>query len=258
MITNELEVFLQTHNRQETADHFGVHLATVKRAIKRLGIKYKKKSGGHPDYRNNPLSTDIVLAEEQQYLMTGSLLGDGFLLGSDIFRIKQKKTRREYIEFLHEKFAPFSTPVRIDKARKPTRINGKVSHRIEDWKGGHTWSASFSTRKHQIFHDLRAKWYPDGVKTLPDDLALNPTIVTHWYLQDGSYSKKFGMIRFSCEGFDEHDIAILIDLLKSIGISSKLAKNQSYNVIDVYDDHIKLMNMMVYRPSCFAYKFTTT
>jgi len=58
------------------------------------------------------LDKDLILTEEQQNLMTGSLLGDGFLLDTDIFRIKQKKTRTEYVDFLHSKFLPFSTPVR--------------------------------------------------------------------------------------------------------------------------------------------------
>lgn len=216
-----LELFLQDHNKQEAADHFGVHIATVKRAVKRFEIDYKKKSGGHPAYRNNPLPTHACLTEEQQDLITGSLLGDGFLLSSDIFRIKQKSTRREYVDFLHEKFSPFSTPVRIDESRKPTRVNGKISHKLEDWKGGYTISASFSTRKHKVFHDLRAKWYPNGFKALPDDLKLNPTIVTHWYLQDGYHNKARGYHRISTQSFSKIEVERLSEMLdKLLGISS--------------------------------------
>lgn len=255
MEKDTLDAFLQTHNRQEAADHFGVHLATVKRAIKRLGINYKKKSGGHPLYRDKPLSEDLILTENQQDIITGSLLGDGFLLATDIFRIKQKKARKEYVDALHQELSPFSTPVRIDKSRKPTRVNGKVSHKLEHWRGGYCWAASFSTRKHRIFQELRAKWYPEGKKIVPDDLVLTPEVITHWYLQDGSYSPKFDMVRLSCESFATNDITRLIDLLGDIGISSKMAKNQSYDVIDIYEDNLKLRNMIKVRPTCFGYKF---
>lgn len=259
MIAEQLNEFLQNHNRQEAADHFGVHLATVKRAIKRFGIDYKKKSGGHPAYRDNPLPTDACLTKEQQDLMTGSLLGDGFLLSSDVFRIKQKKTRREYVDFLHERFAPFSTPVRIDKSRKPTRVNGKVSHRIEDWKGGYTWVASFSTRKHQVFHDLRAKWYPDGVKILPDDLKLNPTIVTHWYLQDGNHNKQKSYYKFSTQSFNENEVERLATMLnKLLGLTSDVQMWEGKPVIIVTKTNGESILSDCLRQnasfSCFNYK----
>lgn len=251
----ELKEALETMNQRQVAEHFGVHLVTVKRAIKRFDIEYAKKSGGHYLYRDNLLDPNLKLTKHQQDIITGSLLGDGFLLGTDIFRIKQKKSRIEYVDFLHKELAPFSTPVRIDKSRKPTRLrDGTVSHKLEDWKGGYAWAASFSTRQHQIFADLRNKWYPKGKKILPDDLELNPTILTHWYLQDGSYSKKFGMVRFSCQSFTKNDIIRLISQLGEIGVQSMLSKNQSYNVIDIYDDHLLVLDILTCKPDCFDYK----
>lgn len=212
MEKGELEVALVTMNRQQAADHFGVHLATVKRAIKRYGINYKKKSGGCHLYRNNPLDPELELSQEQEDILTGSLLADGFMLTTNIFRIKQKYTRREYVQHLHSLLSPFSTPIRTDKARKPTRVNGKVSHRIEDWKGGYTKLSSFSTRCHPIFESLRSQWYPEGCKIVPE-FDLNETILTHWYLQDGSHNRQRHYYKFSTQSFSEGEVTTLAEKL---------------------------------------------
>ena len=212
----KLESYLQDYNRQQAADHFGVHIATVKRAIKRFGIKYKKKSGGHPKYRGNPLDKDLELTDFQNDLMVGSLLGDGFLLDCDIFRIKQKLDRREYVDYLHDQFAPFATDVREEKSRKPTRMpDGTVSHKIEDWKGEYTYSSSFSTRKHRIFKELHQKWYPKGEKIVPKDVHLNETVLTHWYLQDGYHNKNKNYYRFSTQSFSDTEVNKLSEMLNN-------------------------------------------
>ena len=79
MINKEqLVLVLENKNQRETAQYFGVNLMTIKRAIKRFGIKYTKKSGGHYLYRNNPLDLNLTLTEEQEDIIIGSLLGDGF------------------------------------------------------------------------------------------------------------------------------------------------------------------------------------
>ncbi len=230
-----LKESLETETRQDVAGALGCHLATVKRAIKRFGIKYKKKSGGHYLYRDNPLDPKLELTDDQQDLMIGSLLGDGFLLNSDIFRIKQKRTRREYVEFLHKQFSPFVTPIRVDKSRKPTRLkDGTVSHKMEDWKGEYSWAASFSTRKHRVFEDLRRKWYPEGKKELPSDLKLNPKIVTHWYLQDGHHNKSKGYYKFCTQSFSVDEAQKLSDLLNDfVSVQSDVQLASSQPVIYV-------------------------
>lgn len=257
MDKSQLVSLLETCNQRQAAEQLGVHIATVKRAIKRFGIVYEKKSGGHPAYRDNPLPEGIELTQEQNDLIIGSLLGDGYMLKDGTFRMKQKSSRREYVDFLHDRLDPFALDVRLEKSRKPTRINGKISHRIEDWNGEWCHSVMFYTRKHQIFDSFRETWYPKGEKIVPEGLALNHRILTHWYLQDGSYSPKFGMVRLSCQSFNKNDIVRLVGLLDDMGIKSEIAKNQSYDVIDIYDDHLKFQSLIGHRPSCFSYKFSS-
>jgi len=260
MNEDNLKQVLQTLNQKQAAEHFGVHTDTVKRAIKRYGIKYTKKSGGCHLYRDNPLDPNLKLTKMQEDIMVGSLLGDGFLLKTDIFRIKQKKSRREYVDYLHQEFKPFSTPVRIDKARKPTRLkDGTVSHKLEHWKGGYAWSASFSTRKHKIFEDLRTKWYPDGKKIVPDDLELNPTIITHWYLQDGHHNKQKGYYKFSTQSFTISEVEMLSNLLNlCVGVKSVVQLQDSLPIIYITKTngedilHNLLMENVFFQ--CFKYK----
>ena len=263
MDKTELTEFLQDHNRQEAADHFGVHLGTIKRAIKRFGIKYKKKSGGHPLYRDNPLAKELTLTKEQSDIMTGCLLGDGFVLPSNIFRIKQESSRREYIDFLYEKFLPFSTPVREDKARKPTRINGEVSHKIEDWCGEYCCSTSFSTRTHSVFSELRDKWYPHNIKIIPN-IKLNALVCAHWFVQDGQNRQHKREIILNTNSFIKDHVEFLIEILKrDIGIKSHLRlKDNKYFVIVMgnqfgdqgYFQFLELVSR--YNEwECFRYKF---
>lgn len=249
-------------SQQQAADHFGVHLATVKRAIKRFAIPYKKKSGGHPAYKNNPLADDLQLSENQHDLVTGSLLGDGFLLDTGIFRLKQKKSRREYVDFVHDELAPFTTPVFVEKSRKPTRINGKVSHALEHWKGGYAWSALVSTRKHHIFHELRDEWYPNGHKILPVSLSLNAKIVTHWFLQDGCHNAQKHYHKFSTQSFNNEDASRLSNMLNQfIGINSVVQQQGGPVIYVTKTNGEEVLSDLLRQHSrfkCFKYKLNST
>ena len=215
MKKEELESILRTKTQQETADYFGVHLATVKRFIKRYGILYNKKSGGHFEYKNKPLNPELKLTKQQSDIISGCLLGDGFILKTNVFRIKQKSTHQKYVEYLHRMFEYFVTPIRTDKARKPSRIEGKVSHRLEDWNGDYCYSTSFTTRKHPVFTALRQKWYPNDKKIVPSDLKLNEEVLTHWYLQDGCHNKQRNYYKFSTQSFSENEVENLCKLLNA-------------------------------------------
>jgi hypothetical protein len=259
MTKEELEAALQTMTQQATADHFGVHLATVKRAIKKHGIQFTKKSGGHYLYRDTPLDTSLELTPHQKDILTGCLLGDGFMLPTNIFRIKQSEKRREYVEYLHDVFSPFSTPVREDKGRKPTRVDGKVSHKAEHWNGEYVYAASFSTRQHPVFTETRKLWYPDEVKRLPDNLILNDTVLTHWYCQDGYNNKEKQYIRFSSNSFTRAENELLSQLLTDAGFINSVGKHDDKWVIYLIKStgsYQKMWNLMKTHVvwKCFDYK----
>lgn len=64
------------------------------------------------------------------------------------------------------------------------------------------------------------RWYPNGIKIVPRDLILTPTVCYWWYIGDGCLSQKiqYGkkcthVLTLSTNGFSDDDRNILIDLM---------------------------------------------
>ena len=163
-----LKELLKTEGQQDTADALGCHKATVKRAIKRLKIKYKKKT--KLNYKLRRTWPDDF-TQEQKEVLVGSLLGDGMISNHDAFRIKQCGYRREYIEYMSELFSPYMTGNIYDCT---AMLNGKA----------HVASTCY-THKAPRFAALRKKWYPNNTKIVPRDIRLTPLMCAHWHVQDG-------------------------------------------------------------------------
>lgn len=73
----------------------------------------------------------------QEDFLVGNLLGDGslFYLKKGVnknskFSIQQKLAFSEYVKFLQKIYYPFATLYSEGKRKKPSRINGKISHEI--------------------------------------------------------------------------------------------------------------------------------
>lgn len=264
LVREDLQELLKDKTRQEVADTLGVSLWTVRRAIKRLGVTYQKKTGLRLDiHRQLPTSLTPI----QQEVMTGCLLGDSFVDHLNRFNIKQKLERREYIEHLGEVFTPFTMPICENKSRRPKRVNGRVSHRIEDWDGTYLWNAQVYTRKTPIFVALRQKWYPHGKKEVPSDLKLTPLTLAHWYCQDGNNNQERKQIKLDTDAFTEIEIDFLIECLRSqFSLCCRPYQRDSRHMVILFSDgygHKGYYEFLeTVRPymtwKCFEYKMDTS
>jgi len=71
------------------------------------------------------------------------------------------------------------------------------------------------------FLNERMRWYPNGKKIIPKNLVLNPVVLAHWYMGDGSVSVPKGrlQVRLHTNGFMDSDVTFLIKMMhKQFGL----------------------------------------
>lgn len=161
---------------------------------KRSEVRYYRKT--HP-----PLS------KEQENIIIGSLLGDGWINknhgDNQHCSFSKQQIHREHIEWVSEKLRPYSLPKIYERlgqnfclSQTPTKMQYCVK-----------------TTTDPIFTELRKKWYPNGKKEVPTDVVLNPEILAIWYVDDGSTSYKNRACRLHTQGFTFEEAELLCRLL---------------------------------------------
>lgn len=112
----------------------------------------------------------------------------------------------------------------------------------------------FTTRSYTFLKQMRKKWYPNGVKSVPLDLTLSPLVVRNWILGDGN---RYGSgIRLCCESFTPEDNALLLKKLSQLGINGHLSKGN--RLVFSRDESEKLLSYSLkggQPPLDFQYKW---
>ncbi len=123
----------------------------------------------------------MALSQTQEQIVTGLLLGDGYLefdkFKASRLQIKQAERKREYVFWLYTHFA--------DKVRTPPK------QRLD------TRQWYFSTRSLRELEEWRDIFYPRGKKVVPRniiDLLTDPITLAVWFMDDGKR-------RPDCRGF---------------------------------------------------------
>lgn len=114
------------------------------------------------------------LTQAQFDILIGNLLGDGFLIKHKdckrtCFRFKQKEESKEYVFWLYKKFRSFC------KSRPSQR------------KDNQQWY--FLTKRYKEFNRIRAEFYEEGVKIVPENIEkilTSPLSLAVWYMDDGT------------------------------------------------------------------------
>lgn len=76
----------------------------------------------------------------------------------------------------------------------------------------------FCTKMHRDFQQQRKRWYPNGVKKIPEDIKLTPLSVLLWYLGDGHIDSRWGNIFLYTNSFDRADVKRVVELLNKKGV----------------------------------------
>lgn len=190
----------------EIAKLLGIKVSnSVRQALIRHEITVRNVSDGLTCRRK---SDGFELNQHSLEVIQGCLLGDGMLKvwnkeSDNSFPSFRKKNKN----YDHVKYVAEELSVDIGRIKPESRLcNGRQCS-----------SFAFSTLSYRELLPLLRKWYPKH-KIVPKDLELTPTVLLHWFLDDGSTSwrnrkypkgwkqrKKQVVTSFSSESFTKQE-----------------------------------------------------
>lgn len=202
----------------------------VKSALNRFDIPRRSKSEGHICSREDD---GIILDGEALEIINGGLLGDATIAkskknGVPVGNPHFSKTNINYdhIEFVAGKIFKINPINRIS----PTKSYGNQYFRI-------------TSLSHNELNSLYDQWYEENIginqKIIPETLQITPTVLLHWFLDDGCASlvyKKYPnpqnniwslRVFFCTNGFREKDLDRLIEKIYD-GVKIRLSKRRSH------------------------------
>lgn len=193
--------------------------------------------------------------------MDGLLLGDGYISNNGTLRLNQaSKKKVPSIGVVYQK--PWLTQV--------TRQLRKVGCKTTMLKiaGGEKFivgrmckfniSYQLYSPAYEDFKIERIRWYPKGLKIVPNDLVLTPLILSHWFAGDGC-GRKY-CLSFCTNGFKLKDVKTLSTLMRvQLGINMKINKTRmpnQYELSTASSIDVEKLYMMLnpILAVCFRYK----
>lgn len=182
-------------------------------------------------------------------VVDGLLLGDGSVDRKGSLRIEQCATHLPWFDSIEQQLllAGYSS--------KRTIVHPRIRHiegREVRSKGGAVLYTSC------VFKDQRQRWYPKGVKCVPEDVALTPLSLAYWFCGDGTYDKQ-GALFFCTNGFLKKEVERLAKELTAQGVTARckpLSRSQEWQVAVTQRDAALRFKDIVesYLPPCFGYK----
>lgn len=196
------------------------------------------------------------LTEKQVDVATGLLMGDGCLnKGSSNPRLQVKMITKDYLMWLDELFGDNSNGVRFV-------ISGR-DRALENIESGFSPNAApkeysdvyeLNTKTHPTFKKF-ISWYEGGDKVWPDDIKLTPTVLTHWYVSDGSLIDNHISISMLNEKENKDKIEKMFSNVNLPTPSNWAIADNVCNAVWDVDDSREINNYMDGPLPGFEYKF---
>ena len=144
---------------------YGVSKPTISMKLKEFGIPALTKS-------DRSTSHEEVTGEQKEAFI-GVLLGDGHLLERGVFKVSHYQEQIDYLRHLHKLLFPHALPIRYEEKEMK---NGRL-----------TFGFGFQTVQHEWLRQMRAIFYPEGVRVFPESVLkeLTPRSLAYWYFDDG-------------------------------------------------------------------------
>jgi DNA-binding transcriptional regulator WhiA len=188
------------------------------------------------DYVRENLSKSF--REDMDNWLIGEMLGDGHIdrQGRYCHTCKFK----EHLDLLSGLFAKYNIPVKINK------------NTYKDKRTNNTYQR-YLLRSPSIFQSARKKWYNN--KKICPYIKLDTTILFHWFLGDGTISKKGSSMKLCTMGFYPNCLNNLVNYCNDFGLTVKIQKDNNF-YIPKLDNNKKIMAKLtdLSWPTCYAYK----
>jgi hypothetical protein len=259
-LKNEILLTYVKTNLQTTIERYGMDARTLTKIIESEGFIIPSSSLALriiEHYGEGEFPFDKAISNTLKDKIIGELMGDGHIrknrdtLNStkdvgvkeykEIEEIIKEIKEAKSIEAIHNLKDRYNL---ITKVMENVQITSFELHKgVKEFKWAEYMEKVFkedgyetSLRKNEIdcycstqssiqLQEMRDKWYKDGVKILPEDFKINPTIMLHWYEGDGSYGRKENRINFSTHNFTENEVRKLRnDITQELVISPIVTK----------------------------------
>lgn len=205
-----------------------------------------------PDWSNH-----VKLTSRVRQVIAGVLLGDGSLTltgskKSASLGIEQHPSRLGWLRNVKQELAKSGvvSAIRLYMRRPKKLLEGRLL------PGGRYWTLRSLSYAELVPERLR--WYPRGIKRVPQDLRLSLRVVAHWLCGDG-YDNHVGGIGFCTDGFTKDDVSLLVNKLqKDLGVHAHIKRTrpeQYHVVVGRLADAYKLgRGLKPLLPTCAQYK----
>jgi LAGLIDADG DNA endonuclease family len=187
-------------NRNLINDFYDVCMVNTVGSFIEVNEKWQKKWIG--------IKQSLFLTPEQHSALVGSILGDGTLrLGEGAinanFKVEQGLVQKDYVFWKYKIFRPwvFTEP--------------KISYRYRESGERYAKSWWFRTVRHPMLTEYHKRFYVNGRKIVPIDIAkdLDGLTLAIWIMDDGSSNRNH--LDISTYSFTLSEIDILRDAFKS-------------------------------------------
>lgn len=184
-------------------------------------------------------------------LVDGILLGDGSIDPKGCLRLEQAKRRRGWLDQVVALLSELGAASKLIRIPPRTRM---LEGRALRSKGGHL----LYTPCYVEFQEQRKRWYPKGLKRVPEDVDLSPRSLAHWFAGDGTYDTS-GSLFLCTDGFLKKEVVRLAHALSALGMHATCVPGQrpaQFKVAILRRDEAQLFKdaIAVYLPVCCTYK----
>lgn len=127
------------------------------------------------------------LTEHQHKIITGSMMGDGCVVKTKETarpHFKLRVIKREYLESVRKQFGKLMTDVRLENKAENNPYSNHDVYGVQ--------TRNLSELEQYI------DWYRTGSKVWPDNISITPTVMKHWFVQDGTKKKRKSHWRPRC------------------------------------------------------------
>ncbi len=127
------------------------------------------------------------LTQKQKEIVTGLLLGDGWLnRGNKNPFVGIETVSDQYLEYISDQFGILGMDVfeyRSAEENANRNKNIESTDKAENYSDTYRWRS----RTHPELQKW-ADWYSTGEKVWPEGIELTPTVLKHWYCGDGNWN----------------------------------------------------------------------
>lgn len=152
------------------------------------------------------------LSEEQQSLVLGCMLGDGYMRckTNAHLQVTHSIHQKSYVDWKYKYLQEY-----VLTPPKAYRGNGKrIGYR-------------FFTRSLPVFTSFYPRFYTDGKKQVPKDLVMTPLALAVWYMDDGSKSHKSCYLNTQQFNLEDQEYLQFV-LQRDCGLQSHLDRDKIY------------------------------